>query len=133
MLDAINALRSRGHGPWPAVAPLVPHPDLHRAASMHAEHLAATERLDHVDEAGRDGPMRVTQTGYRWSFAGETLARGQPDADATLISWRDSPGHCEVLLNPNYVHVGAALGRPPLAMPAFPTYWVAVFAAPLER
>ena len=66
--------------------------------------------------------------------AGETIARGQPDADAVLLSWRDSPGHCAVLLEPDYVHFGLALAVPSphsTPPPPYPTYWVAVFASPL--
>jgi len=135
LLVAINELRSRGHEAWPRASPLAREPRLEAAARGHAHYLAGDNRLDHVDDRGRDGPMRVTDARYPWRMAGETIARGQPHADAVLASWRDSEGHLAVLMQPGYVHVGVALALPTAlsgTVPAFPTYWVAVFASPAE-
>lgn len=134
LLSAINELRATGWDAHPPAGALALDPRLTAVAMARAGAMAQVHTFSHWDAAGNDGPARVSMGGYAWSVAGENIARGQPDADSVLVSWRDSPGHLDVMMNPAYVHVGlGVVVCPPNegGDPAwFPTYWVAVFAAP---
>ena len=134
VLQLVNTLRRSGvrlgERQFAPTEALSVHAILREVALRHATELSRRRTLSHADEHGLDAPQRVTNAGYRWCIAGENIARGQPDATEVVRSWRTSAGHCEVLMNPLYVHTGVALVISD--DPTYPTYWVQVFAAPMD-
>jgi hypothetical protein len=53
--------------------------------------------------------------GYKYSYAGENLARDFPDAPTAVNAWMNSPSHKENILNPNYRDIGIGVVEGSLA------------------
>lgn len=53
--------------------------------------------------------------GYKYSYAGENLARDFPDASSAVNAWMNSPSHRENILNPNYRDIGIGVVEGSLA------------------
>jgi hypothetical protein len=53
--------------------------------------------------------------GYKYSYAGENLARDFPDASSAVTAWMNSPSHRENMLNPNYRDIGIGVVEGSLA------------------
>jgi hypothetical protein len=53
--------------------------------------------------------------GYKYSYAGENLARDFPDASSAVNAWMNSPSHRENMLNPNYRDIGIGVVEGSLA------------------
>jgi hypothetical protein len=69
--------------------------------------------------------------GYRYSYAGENLARDFPDAASAVTAWMNSPSHRENMLNPNYKDIGIGVVEGNLAG-VDTTIIVQFFGAPLS-
>ena len=63
----------------------------------------------HDDPEGRGPPERVAEVGFRGSYIGENIARGQPTPEAVVAAWMASPGHCQNIMNPRYHFLGVGL------------------------
>jgi hypothetical protein len=70
--------------------------------------------------------------GYKYSFAGENLARDFPDAASAVSAWMNSPTHKENILNPNYKEIGVGVVEGNLAG-AETTVIVQFFGAPVAN
>lgn len=97
---------------------------LGRAAQGHANDMLANNFFSHTGSNGSSVGDRVTAQGYQWSTVGENIARGQPDEEAVLEAWVNSPGHQRNNVNPNFedfalAKVGSGSRQ----------YWVLVLAA----
>jgi uncharacterized protein YkwD len=132
VLELVNAARevSRQCGDrWFETAPpLTLSPILADVALLHAQDMAQQRSMQHRGSDGSQPQERITRAGYRWRAAGENVAAGQPDADAVVAGWLDSPGHCSNIMAPQFTEMGVAFavvaGNPPI-------YWAQAFAAPL--
>jgi hypothetical protein len=69
--------------------------------------------------------------GYKYSYAGENLARDFQDASSTVTAWMNSPSHRENMLNPNYKDIGIGVVEGNLAG-VDTTIVVQFFGAPLS-
>lgn len=126
-LAKINALRARsqlcGGRTVPAAAPLRWDARLAASARHYVEELRRRDLLSHE---GQDLPRlrdRLRAAGYPFRAGGENLAAGAETVDDALEQWRDSPGHCENLMQPNFRDVGLACAiAPPGAH--YASYWV---------
>jgi uncharacterized protein YkwD len=115
-----DARRAAGAGP------LAVDERLSAAALVQARDCAARRALTHV---GRDGSWpwdRATRAGYRWSEVGENAAAGQRDAREAVRDWLGSPGHRRNLLDPAFVHLGAAFADAGDGT----RYWIVCFGRP---
>lgn len=86
------------------------------AAASQASWMAESGDRDHVvpgNPAGRTPADRVISAGFPGGLAGEVLAWGQATPRAAADWWIRSPSHCEVLLDPDATHGGAAVVREP--------------------
>jgi len=111
-----------------AAGPLRWNDALARAARAHSADMAATGQLSHTGSRGEELGQRVRNAGYQPQAWGENVAYGQPDPEAALAAWLDSPGHCRNIMDPAYREFGAGRavgsdGRP---------FWTLVLAAPME-
>jgi hypothetical protein len=70
--------------------------------------------------------------GYKYSYAGENLARDFPDAALAVAAWMNSPSHRENMLNPNYRDIGIGVVEGNLAG-VDTTIIVQFFGAPLSE
>ena len=132
VLELVNAARgdSRrcGRRRLDAAPPVTLSRALTEAAQSHAIDMAGPGSFDHRGSDGSEPPERVTRTGYRWRATGENIAAGQASADAVVTAWLDSPGHCTILMGPQFTEMGVAYALAPSENPAI--YWAQVFAAP---
>lgn len=94
---------------------------LQAAAQAHADDLAARGGLSHTGSDGSNLSDRIARTGYNACWAGENIARGQPDIPSVFQAWTNSAGHYNNMVNAQARHFGFAragdayvlvLGRP---------------------
>lgn len=100
------------------------------AAMVQAKDIAAGAPVGHV---GRDGSLpeqRVEREGYAWSRVGENVAAGIPSAREVMADWMGSEHHRENILAGGFTNIGIAFLDKRSS--AFGTYWVQVFATPLD-
>ena len=109
LVEAINGARLRM-----GAATLALDPALARIAQTYSEEMARTGLFAHVSPLSGDLEARLRRAGYRYSRAGENLAKG-PDALAAHALAVDSPAHRRNMLDQSYDRcgVGVALVREP--------------------
>ncbi|HSC14186.1 MAG TPA: CAP domain-containing protein, partial [Gammaproteobacteria bacterium] len=132
VLELVNAARAEprrcGSDDFEPAPPLAMATTLTAAASLHSLDMAARGELTHDGSDGSVSGERMTRAGYTWQIAGENVAAGQPDAEAVVTSWVESPGHCATLMDARYTETGIAYALAPGKNPA--VYWTQDFAAP---
>jgi uncharacterized protein YkwD len=132
VLELINLARAQarrcGRDRFEVAPPLAMSPTLLAAASLHALDMAERGSLGHDGSDGSSSGERIARAGYVWQASGENIAAGQPDADAVVAAWLESPGHCSTLMNPHFAETGVAFALAPGKNPA--VYWTQVFATP---
>jgi uncharacterized protein YkwD len=122
-VQLINEYRARRGAPA-----LVIDTRLTAAAQWMASSMASNGFFDHQDNLGRDPFERLDAFGYPSNtWRGENLAAGYPDAPSTFTQWRESPGHNENMLNPNYRAIGIALVERKDSQ--YGHYWVTEFGS----
>ena len=125
MLDAVNDVRSQsqtcGGVHFDAAAPLHWDERLEEAARVHTDDMVRHDHFDHVGTDGSDPGDRVRRAGYGWRRVGENIARYQQSVDEVVDAWLDSSGHCQQLMDPRFVEMGAVERD---------GYWTQVFGAP---
>jgi len=135
-LDAINDARQTQQvcngKPTGPVSPLVWSDTLYKAAYEHTNDLVESDTFDHngsnthsdwtavAQELGRGSQPheRMANNGYQFHMVGENITAGFEDKDPgkpkntaqmAVASWLASTsGHCENLMNPDYIEVGMA-------------------------
>ena len=120
VLRLINRVRADADCP-----PVRENPALSRAARSHSDDMADAQSLSHTGSAGTDPGGRLTDQGYRWSRAGENIARGQRGPAAVVRAWRESSKHHTILVTCAFRDAGVGVqdGRQG-------PWWTAIFAAP---
>ncbi|MGF1648000.1 MAG: CAP domain-containing protein [Kineosporiaceae bacterium] len=101
VLDLVNDARSEA-----GCGALGMDDQLTAAAQGHAEDMAANGYFSHDSKDGRSPFDRMGDAGYDYRAAGENIARGQPDPQAVMAAWMDSPGHRENILNCSFEDLG---------------------------
>ncbi|CAG8543751.1 9634_t:CDS:2, partial [Funneliformis mosseae] len=99
---------------------------LTQAAQTQTDYMVMTNTLTHDNPAGDIG-QRVRNTGYVYSNVAENVAEGYGTNEEVRVmqGWMNSTIHRDNILNPVFVHLGAAFGSE--------TYWTQVFSSPLEQ
>jgi hypothetical protein len=75
-----------------------------KAANMFEENYWA-----HYSPSGKDPWSFINAAGYKFSYAGENLARNFSSSNDVVQAWMNSPSHKENLLNTHYQNVGIAV------------------------
>lgn len=101
LLEEINVRRAQHQLP-----PLRLHEALVRAADERMRHMIDLGYWAHESPDGTSPFFWLRATGYRYSAAGENLARGFETVEVLVDSWMESPGHRSTLLSPSYADVG---------------------------
>jgi uncharacterized protein YkwD len=109
-------------------APLTVDSRLTTAARRHSADMAQRGYFDHTTPEGVEFATRITQAGYRWSTAGENIAKGQPTAASVMKAWMNSKGHRANILNCKYRNIGIGLAYSPRREPV----WTQDFATPMR-
>jgi uncharacterized protein YkwD len=120
MAAAINAERAAN-----GLLPVALAPKLTQAARFHSRDMADKNFFSHTGSNGSSPGDRITQACYRWSAYGEIIAAGSGDVDVILDMWMNSPGHHDIILDPNYTDFGVGYARN--GNSAYVHYWTVDF------
>jgi uncharacterized protein YkwD len=76
-------------------------------AYLHAKDMYKRKYFDHISPEGEDPGDRIRKSGIEGiSWRGENIAWGDKNGLDAVESWKESPGHCKNMMNPNHKHVG---------------------------
>lgn len=89
--------------------PLSLNQQLTEAAAGKANHMFANNYWAHVAPDGTTPWVFIKNAGYRYSVAGENLARDFGDTGSMIGAWMNSPTHRENIMNPKYSQIGVAV------------------------
>lgn len=78
------------------------------AAAAKASNMFEENYWSHYSPSGKDPWGFITASGYKFSYAGENLARNFYASSDVVEAWMASPTHRENILNPKYQEVGIA-------------------------
>lgn len=82
---------------------------LNEAAQRKAGDMFAFNYWAHTSPSGRTPWTFFNETGYKYLYAGENLARDFMNPEAVVDAWMNSPSHRDNLLNSNYKDIGIAV------------------------
>lgn len=108
------------------VAPLTISPSLDNVAQTKAQDMVNENYFDHTSPKYGSPFNMMTTFGIHYTYAGENIAAGQPDAATVMKDWMNSPGHRANILNPNYTQIGVGEAHGG----SYGTYWVQEFIHP---
>jgi len=97
------------------------------AARGHSADMAARGYFSHTTPEGIEFSTRITSAGYRWSSAGENIAKGQRTAAEVMTSWMNSAGHKANILNCGFKNLGVGVAADAQGS----LVWTQDFASPL--
>ncbi len=91
------------------VGSLVINDKLSQAASAKAQDMFEYNYWAHNSPTGKTPWVFIRNSGYRYVYAGENLARGFTRAEDAIKAWMESPDHRSNMLSSNYKDVGFAV------------------------
>ncbi|MVN86041.1 CAP domain-containing protein [Deinococcus sp. HMF7620] len=92
--------------------PLVWNSALAQAAQTQVNDMIRLNFRGHINPVtGSEPPERALASGYQGTQVGENAAYNALTPEEALRTLLDSPGHCRVLMNPEWVSFGAGLGN----------------------
>lgn len=90
--------------------PLVENPSLNKAAEEKAKNMFAENYWAHYSPSGKSPWDFISNSGYKYSYAGENLARNFYTSRDVVDAWMASKmGHKENILNNKYTEIGMAV------------------------
>ena len=101
LIELINATRS-DYG----LDTLTADDNINQIALAHSEDMADLDYLDHTSPSGYTYHDRLDMEGIYYISAAETLASGFLTAEDVVESWLKSPAHKEIILHPEFTHIG---------------------------
>lgn len=104
LLAATNAKRVEA-----GLAPLVLDQRLSRAATLKAKDMFAKNYWAHNSPDGKTPWELVTESGYRYSVAGENLAKNFSVSSGVVDAWMASPTHKDNIMRGDYKDIGFAV------------------------
>lgn len=82
---------------------------LNKAAELKAQNMFSENYWAHFAPSGKTPWDFILGSGYKFTFAGENLAKNFYSPDDVVIAWMASSTHKENLLNPKYQDIGIAV------------------------
>jgi uncharacterized protein YkwD len=125
LLAEINIVRAKER-----LAPLRREERLDRVALAHTRAMVAGDFFDHRGKDGKRVGERLTNAGYRFSFAGENLSAGIEDPASVVRQWMGSRDHRENLLE--HAATEAGIGYVTAPQGRYGHYWTLVLARPAK-
>lgn len=104
IIEDTNRERAKNNLP-----PLVENLALSNAARLKAQNMFAENYWAHFSPSGKDPWGFMLSSGYKFSFAGENLARNFSNANDVVVAWMNSPSHRENIVNSKYQDIGVAV------------------------
>jgi hypothetical protein len=94
------------------VLPLKENPRLNASAAIKVEDMFKNQYFSHYSPNDQGVGDLAKIVGYDFILIGENLALGNFKDDQSLVlSWMESPGHRENILNPKYQEIGVAVEK----------------------
>lgn len=84
---------------------------LNIAAAQKLEDMVRNQYFAHFSPTGVSPWHWFDVNGYHYSYAGENLAIGFPDAATTVAAWLNSPSHRRNLLSSSFREIGVAVAK----------------------
>lgn len=81
---------------------------LNKAAQLKAQNMFEENYWAHFAPSGKTPWDFILGTGYKFTFAGENLAKNFYSSNDVVTAWMASPTHRDNLLNENYKDIGIA-------------------------
>lgn len=88
---------------------LVENKKLDQAAASKAVDMFANDYWAHYSPQGKSPWNFINGAGYKYTYAGENLARDFDDANSVVVAWMNSPSHRSNMLDTNFREVGVAV------------------------
>lgn len=82
---------------------------LDQAAQAKAQNMFEENYWAHFAPSGKDPWGFILRAGYKFSFAGENLARNFYNSEDVIKAWMNSSSHRENIVNKNYQEIGVAV------------------------
>lgn len=82
---------------------------LSQAAYLKAQNMFAENYWAHFAPSGKDPWSFILGSGYKFSYAGENLAKNFYNSSEVVTAWMNSPTHRDNILNSNYQDIGIAV------------------------
>lgn len=114
------------------LAPVIEDSKLNAAALAKAENMFAENYWAHYSPSGKDPWGFIQKSGYKFTNAGENLARNFYTSNEVVDAWMASSTHRDNIVNPKYKNIGMAVvegtlnGQPTLLI-------VQEFGTPVEE
>lgn len=89
--------------------PLVMNQQLSQAASLKASDMFSYNYWAHNSPEGKTPWDFINSSGYKYTVAGENLAKNFSNSQGVVDAWMASPTHKDNILKPNYQEVGFAI------------------------
>jgi uncharacterized protein YkwD len=83
--------------------------------------------FDHTGTDGRNPFQRMSDAHYTFTSAGENIAAGNTEAQATFQQWLQSDEHCKNMTDPSYAQSGIGYAE---GTGQFHAYWTQDFGHP---
>jgi len=91
------------------VRPVMENALLNAAAAAKAKDMLTQNYWAHFAPDGKTPWGFISQTGYKYSVAGENLARDFDSSSAVVVAWMNSPSHKQNLLDNSFTEIGVAV------------------------
>lgn len=104
LLNDTNAKRQEA-----GLSPLTLNGTLSQAAAGKASDMFANNYWAHNSPSGKTPWDFIIASGYRYTLAGENLAKNFQTSDGVVEAWMNSPTHRENIVKPGYKEVGFAV------------------------
>lgn len=103
-IDLLNTARARAKLPM-----LIWDDKVAAVARAHSEDMARNHYFNHISPTTGSPFDRLKHAGILFGYAGENIAYGQLDGIEVHMSWMNSAGHRQNLLNPHYKQLGVGV------------------------
>lgn len=108
VLEIINSWRKEA-----GLKPLILDDKLTTVASARAEEIAWSGRHSHYRPNGKFFSSILKDAGITKGNTGENIGWGYPDAKSVCEAWKNSQGHYENIMNPDFTRVGLGVAADP--------------------
>lgn len=104
VIELTNQMRSKQGLP-----PVSENAALAAAANAKAQNMFSENYWAHFAPSGKSPWDFILNSGYKFTYAGENLAKNFYTSEEVVNAWMNSPTHRDNLLNPKYKDVGIAV------------------------
>lgn len=104
LIELTNAEREKN-----GLEPLLENEALNKAAQLKAQNMFDENYWAHFAPSGKKPWDFILGSGYKFTYAGENLAKNFSESHEVVTAWLDSKTHRDNLLSPKYTDIGIAV------------------------